>query len=175
MVEVLLVEDDPFTREMMMTTLHSMGYHAAMASNGQQAIEFLQNEKAEVILMDVAMPVMNGIEATRQIKKEGIDSIVIMLTAFGDEKAMEEAAEAGADDYLTKPVEMHALKARIELAKKARTFHVARSKLLIENTITRKDCRANRFPLKEESSASPIRWMQCSPSDHTRQKCLRKR
>ncbi|MHB0854376.1 MAG: response regulator [Rectinema subterraneum] len=133
MIEVLLVEDDPFTREMMMTTLRSMGYHAAMASNGQQAIEFLQNEKAEVILMDVDMPVMNGIEATRQIKKEGIDSIVIMLTAFGDEKAMEEAAEAGADDYLTKPVEMRALKARIELAKKARTFHVARSKLLIEN------------------------------------------
>lgn len=133
MVEVLLVEDDPFTREMMMTMLRSMGYHVAMAGNGRQAVEFLQNEKAEVILMDVSMPVMNGIEATRQIKKEGIDSIVIMLTAFGDDKAMEEAAKAGADDYLTKPVEMRALKARIELAKKARTFHVARSKLLIEN------------------------------------------
>ena len=133
MVEVLLVEDDPFTREMMMATLRSMGYHAAMASNGREAVEFLQKEKAEVVLMDVAMPVMNGMEATRQIKKEGSDSIVIMLTAFGDEKAMEEAAEAGADDYLTKPVEMRALKARIELAKKARTFHIARSKLLIEN------------------------------------------
>ena len=133
MVEVLLVEDDPFTREMMMATLRSMGYHAAMASNGREAVEFLQKEKAEVALMDVAMPVMNGMEATRQIKKEGSDSIVIMLTAFGDEKAMEEAAEAGADDYLTKPVEMRALKARIELAKKARTFHIARSKLLREN------------------------------------------
>ena len=135
MVEVLLVEDDPFTREMTMATLRSMGYHAAMASNGREAVEFLQKEKAEVVLMDVAMPVMNGMEATRQIKKEGSDSIVIMLTAFGDEKAMEEAAEAGADDYLTKPVEMRALKARIELAKKARTFHIARSKLLIENKI----------------------------------------
>ncbi|MCW1311513.1 MAG: response regulator [Candidatus Rehaiarchaeum fermentans] len=132
MEKVLLVEDDPFTRKMMSMMLNSLGYSVDTASNGKEALEIIKTNGAEIILMDIDMPIMNGIEATKAIKNMEIESVVIMLTAHGDEKMMKEAAEAGADDFLMKPIELNTLKSHLELVSRAMVFHRTK-RMLTEN------------------------------------------
>ncbi|BAL81678.1 HD domain-containing phosphohydrolase [Caldisericum exile] len=130
MIDILLVEDDPFTRKMMEDMLKLMGFNYASVPNGKEAVEFVKKEEPVLILMDISMPVMNGIEATREIKAMGRGSIIIMLTAFGDEKAMSEAANAGADDFILKPVDFNIMKSRIETAIIAEKFFEQKKSML---------------------------------------------
>ncbi len=115
MALLMVVEDDEETRKMMVKFLNHNGYEVIEAENGMNALSKIGKVAPDVILMDISMPKMNGIEATKKIKEMDIPSFVIMLTALSDEKVLEEAANAGADDFLMKPVNFKLLNARIKL------------------------------------------------------------
>src|SRR3989449_2077228 len=112
---ILVVDDDPQIRRVLRTALVAQDYEAIDARNGEEAIERLQEEKPDLIILDVNMPRMNGLEACRAIRSTS-DIPIIMLTVRDTEADKIEALDAGADDYVTKPFSSPELLARIRAA-----------------------------------------------------------
>jgi CheY-like chemotaxis protein len=116
MPKILLVEDNEMNRDMLSRRLSRRGYTVLMAEDGQKAVTMAQAERPDLILMDMSLPVLDGWEATRQIKA-GPDTgriPVIALTAHAMSEDRGRALEAGCDDYDTKPVELRRLLGKIE-------------------------------------------------------------
>ncbi|MBW3572729.1 MAG: response regulator [Gemmatimonadetes bacterium] len=105
MARVLLVEDVPNNREIYRTILEHAGHTVVEAVNGAAGIELARSESPDVIVMDVTMPLMDGLEATRRLKADrGTAGIpVLILTAHAYDSDREDAMRAGADAYLAKP------------------------------------------------------------------------
>ena len=105
-IKILLVDDEPDIIEILSFNLKQEGYNVFSASNGKQAIDKARKIKPHLIIMDVMMPVMNGIESCELIREDKtINDVVIMfLTARGEDFSQLAAFDAGADDYVTKPV-----------------------------------------------------------------------
>jgi len=122
MPKILLVEDNEKNRDMLSRRLQKRGYDVVLAEDGQQGVSLAQSEAPVLILMDMSLPVLDGWEATRQLKAApATRSIpIIALTAHAMAGDRERALEAGADDFDTKPVELGRLLEKIEalLAKK---------------------------------------------------------
>jgi two-component system KDP operon response regulator KdpE len=112
---ILVVDDDPQIRRVLRTALVAQGYEAVDARNGEEAIERLGEEKPDLIILDVNMPRMNGLEACRAIRSTS-DIPIIMLTVRDAEADKIQALDAGADDYVTKPFSSPELLARIRAA-----------------------------------------------------------
>lgn len=112
---LLVVDDDPQIRRVMRTTLVAQGYEVAEARNGQEALERLRDAKYDLILLDMNMPELDGLQTCRQVRAVS-DMAIIMLTVRNTEKDKVEALEAGADDYVTKPFGVPELLARIRAA-----------------------------------------------------------
>ncbi len=112
---VLIVEDDDELREILHAEFELEGLTVLTATDGSEAVTTVRRLKPDLVLMDIMMPVMNGIEATKIIKnEEEIQHIpIIMLTASGNREDIVEGLEAGAIDYITKPFFMPELKARL--------------------------------------------------------------
>lgn len=102
---VLIVEDDPMVSMINeQYVLKSADFTiAGTCRNGQEAVEFLQSQKADLILLDVFMPIMNGIETLKRIRELKVSSEVIMITAANDTSTIEETMHLGVLDYLIKP------------------------------------------------------------------------
>ncbi len=115
-ITVLIVEDDEDLREILRAEFEIEGLTVLAATNGSEAVTTARQLKPDLILMDVLMPVMNGIEATRIIKtdKETRHIPIIILTVADKKEDIIEALEIGAIDYITKPFFMPELKARIK-------------------------------------------------------------
>ena len=116
MSKVLLVEDNEMNRDMLTRRLERKGYEVVIAVDGQAGIDMASSTSPDIILMDLSLPIIDGWEASRQIKADpATQSIpVIALTAHamaGDEK---KAREAGCDDYDTKPIDLKRLLGKIE-------------------------------------------------------------
>ena len=105
-LRILLAEDNPVNQKVTLLTLEKMGYSASIANTGAEALEALHHVKYDLILMDIQMPVMDGLEATRQIIKEWGQNRprIIAITANAMEGDQEKCSEAGMDGYLSKPV-----------------------------------------------------------------------
>jgi DNA-binding NarL/FixJ family response regulator len=102
-VRVLLVDDGADTTEALADALRAHGIEVVgTASNGSEAVTLTQALKPQVVLMDVRMPVMDGIKATRAITAAGSSTRILMMSAFDDDSLVHEAMEAGADGYLVK-------------------------------------------------------------------------
>lgn len=112
---ILIVDDEPQIRRVMRTTLTSHGYSVIEAKSGQEALEKLRTERADLILLDVNMPGISGLEACREIRRAA-DTPIIMLTVRNTEKDKVQALDAGADDYVVKPFGAEELMARIRAA-----------------------------------------------------------
>jgi two-component system, OmpR family, KDP operon response regulator KdpE len=112
---ILVIDDDPQIRRVMRATLISSGYEVADARTGEEAIEKLGFESFDLVLLDMNMPGMGGLEACRSIRAS-VDVAIIMLTVRNTEKDKVAALDAGADDYVTKPFGMPELLARIRAA-----------------------------------------------------------
>jgi two-component system, OmpR family, KDP operon response regulator KdpE len=112
---ILVVDDDPQIRRVLRTTLIAQGYEVIDARSGDEALERVRNEKLDLVILDMNMPGMNGIEACRLIRS-GSDIAIIMLTVRDSEADKVEALDAGADDYVTKPFGSPELLARIRAA-----------------------------------------------------------
>jgi CheY-like chemotaxis protein len=116
MTKILLVEDNEMNRDMLSRRLARKGYEVSIAVDGKQGVEMAQQDAPDLILMDMSLPVLDGWEATRQLK--GADATrgipVIALTAHAMSGDREKALEAGCDDYDTKPIELPRLLEKIE-------------------------------------------------------------
>ncbi len=123
MAKILLVEDNEMNRDMLSRRLLRKGHEITMAVDGAQGVEMAKAQLPDLILMDMSLPVIDGWEATRQLKADDATrSIpVIALTAHAMAGDQEKALEAGCDDYDTKPVELPRLLGKIDalLARKA--------------------------------------------------------
>lgn len=115
-IKILLVDDEPDILEIISYNLTAQGYTVFTANNGQKAIKKAQKEKPQLIILDVMMPEMDGIEACEQIRKipELEDTIITFLTARGEDYSQVAGFEAGADDYITKPIKPKVLVSKIK-------------------------------------------------------------
>ncbi|GAB4328212.1 MAG: response regulator transcription factor [Flammeovirgaceae bacterium] len=113
--KVLVVDDEPDIVEILTYNLEKEGYEVKTASDGKMAVEKAKKMRPDLILMDIMMPVMDGVEACRLIKEvpELKDTYVIFLTARAEEYSEVAAFDVGADDYIHKPVKPRALMSRI--------------------------------------------------------------
>jgi two-component system KDP operon response regulator KdpE len=112
---ILVVDDEPQIRRVLRATLSSNGYEVIEAQSGQEAIEMVVTERPELILLDVNMPGMNGLEACNKIRMS-FDGPIIMVTVRNTERDKIAALDAGADDYVVKPFAIGELLARIRAA-----------------------------------------------------------
>lgn len=114
MPKLLIVDDNEDNRDVLSRLLARRGFEVVLAPGGQEGVDLAQSEQPDLILMDMNMPVLDGWEATRQIRKLGITSPVISMTAHAMDGDRERALEAGCTDYHSKPVEMDKLLEQIE-------------------------------------------------------------
>jgi two-component system cell cycle response regulator DivK len=113
---ILVVEDSALNRKLVETVLKPHGYRVILAENGQDGVEVALREKPDLILMDVMMPVMNGYEATQQIKRQSDMAAVpiVALTASAMPHERERAMQAGCDGYITKPIDTRAFLGQVK-------------------------------------------------------------
>lgn len=113
--QILITEDNPVNQKLAERVLTKLGYKPAQAYNGEEALHALQKEKYDIIFMDVQMPVMDGLEATRQIRQlKGAQPIIVAMTANAMQGDREICLEAGMDEYVSKPIRLEDLTSLLE-------------------------------------------------------------
>jgi two-component system KDP operon response regulator KdpE len=112
---ILVVDDEPQIRRVLRATLTGHGYIISDAKNGEEALDSIRKQRPDLVLLDVNMPGMGGIEACREIRRIS-DAPIIMLTVRSAERDKVSALDAGADDYVVKPFGIEELLARIRAA-----------------------------------------------------------
>jgi two-component system response regulator MprA len=110
---ILVVDDEPAVQNALFRALTLEHYDVANASDGQQALELLGGSPYEAIILDIAMPRMNGLEVCQRLREGGDSTPVLMLTARGEVDDRVAGLDAGADDYLVKPFALRELLARV--------------------------------------------------------------
>jgi CheY-like chemotaxis protein len=122
MAKILLVEDNEMNRDMLSRRLERRGYQVLIAEDGVAGVTLARTQSPDLILMDMSLPVMDGWEATRQIKADPDTKIipVIALTAHAMAGDEEKALAAGCNDYETKPVDLPRLLGKIEILLQAK-------------------------------------------------------
>lgn len=115
MPRILLVEDNEMNRDMLSRRLSRRGYEILIAVNGQEGVDMTRGENPDLVLMDMSLPIIDGWEATRQLKADEATKHVpiIALTAHAMAGDREKTLEAGCDDYDTKPIELSRLLEKI--------------------------------------------------------------
>jgi DNA-binding response OmpR family regulator len=114
MARVMVVDDDLTVREVVVTYLRAAGYDVGEAADGESALTGLRAERADLVVLDLMLPGIDGLEVCRRIRATGNDVPVIMLTALGSETDRVVGLERGADDYVTKPFSPRELVLRVE-------------------------------------------------------------
>jgi two-component system KDP operon response regulator KdpE len=115
-VSILVVDDEPPIRKLLRVGLGSQGYAVSEAPSAKVAIELMQSEPPDLILLDLGLPGMTGLELLAKWRGDGLDIPVVILSSRTDEAGIVSALELGADDYVTKPFGMNELVARIRVA-----------------------------------------------------------
>jgi len=110
---ILVVDDEPSMRDMLRIVLRRDGYDVAVAANGAEAIDFLARERVDLLLSDIRMPDVGGVEVLRAAKEANRDLIAFMMTAFASTDSAVEAMRLGAVDYFTKPFSMDELRLKV--------------------------------------------------------------
>ncbi len=115
-ISILVVDDEPPIRRLIRTSLGAQGYGVLEAGSGRVALDLIASEAPDVVLLDLGLPDVDGLDVIRQLRDSGVKVSVIVLSSRGDERGKVEALELGADDYVTKPFGMAELVARIRTA-----------------------------------------------------------
>lgn len=115
-IKILLVDDEPDILEIVGYNLKNEGYQVTTAENGQEAIKKADKVKPHLIILDVMMPEMDGIEACEQIRKneDHKNTVITFLTARGEDYSQLAGYDAGADDYITKPIKPKVLVSKVK-------------------------------------------------------------
>ena len=102
-IPLLVVDDEPPIRRLLRTSLGAQGYRVLEAETGRGALDLLAREAPEVMLLDLGLPDLDGLEVIRRVRASGANVAIIVLSSRGDERGKVEALDLGADDYVTKP------------------------------------------------------------------------
>ena len=115
-ITILIVDDEPDILEILTYNLSNEGYQIETANNGIKAVKIAKKVKPQLIILDVMMPEMDGIEACEQIRKiKSLEyTVIAFLTARGEDYSMVAGFEAGADDYITKPIKPKVLVSKVK-------------------------------------------------------------
>ena len=132
-MRILLAEDEQQLARVVMTALAHEGYQVDWAKDGQQAVQLAQQTVYDLMILDIMMPVKDGIEALKEIRASGHTNHVIMLTAMAEVDDRVTGLDAGADDYLTKPFSLKELLARLRSMSR-RVDHYEAPQLALGNT-----------------------------------------
>ena len=153
-IKILLVDDEPDVIEIIRYNLEQEGYNVKIASNGKEALQKAQKNTPHLIIMDVMMPEMDGIEACEELRSDPTfnDTIIMFLTARGEDYSYVAAFDAGADDYVTKPIKPKILVSKIKallrrLKKEEETEKLRFGKLIIDKEKYEVTQNGNTLPL----------------------------
>lgn len=124
--KILIVDDEEHIRELLKFNLNNSGYDTVLASNGIAALKCAETEKPDLVLLDIMIPDMDGIEVCKNIRKnkELVNTSIIMLTAKSEELDKILGLELGADDYITKPFSIRELLARVKAVLRRNTITI---------------------------------------------------
>lgn len=123
-LNILIAEDNPVNQKVACVMLQRLGHRSDLAANGQEVLRALEKQAYDLVLMDIQMPEMDGIEATRHIRRRWpLGPKIIAVTSFDPEFCREQCYSAGVDDFINKPIRMNELDAVIE-----RNMSLSRSK-----------------------------------------------
>ena len=157
--KILLVDDEPDILEFLRYNLKKEGYQVVVASNGKEAIQIAKKEKPHLILLDVMMPDMDGIETCREIRAiDGLKNVMVsFLTARNEDYSQIAGFEVGADDYINKPIKPRVLISRIgallrrytEGESESKTIVVGGLKIDRERYVVMRDSEEINLPKKE--------------------------
>ena len=111
---ILIVDDDAGQRSLLDSFLRTQGFETVMADSGERALEILQSQKPDMIISDVRMPGMTGLEMLPKVRELRPTVPVIMITAYGDPETRRKAIEGGATGLLTKPIDFTLLREEID-------------------------------------------------------------
>ncbi len=109
MGKILVVDDEVKECELLKRFLERKGYEVIISNSGMHALEKVKSKKPDIILLDIIMPEMDGIEVLRRIREFDKDVCIIMVTVVNDKSTGMEALKIGADEYITKPVNLNYL------------------------------------------------------------------
>jgi two-component system response regulator RegA len=115
---VLIIEDEPRLRDMLSEALRRWGLESTMARSGEEALRSIDTHPADILLVDLNLPGLSGIETLTELRKRGIDAPAIILTGFGDLQAAQQAIELGVVAFLTKPAPLGELEQAIDRARR---------------------------------------------------------
>ncbi|MBO9669199.1 MAG: response regulator transcription factor [Sphingobium sp.] len=121
-LNVLIVEDDPVLASLLTEQLATFGHRSALAADGRSALSAITRDAFDVVVLDRMLPVLNGIAVLEHLRQGAVLLPVIMLTALGQTVERVEGLEAGADDYVVKPVDPIELNARLRAVVRARRY-----------------------------------------------------
>jgi two-component system KDP operon response regulator KdpE len=156
---ILLIEDEPQVRRYLRTSLPPQGYRVLEAASGGEGLRVASVEVPDLVLLDLGLPDMDGLEVARRLR-EWSDVPIVVLSARGQEWQKVEALDAGADDYLTKPFGFAELLARIRAAlRRAARLHSGQPEAVFESGPLRVDLAARRILLDgQEIHLTPIEF-----------------
>ena len=141
-IKILLVDDEPDILEIVGYNLKNEGYEVYTAKNGQEAIQSAKKNNPHLILLDIMMPEMDGIEACEKIRKiKSLQNVIIaFLTARGEDYSQVAGFEAGADDYITKPIKPKVLVSKVKsLLRRLKTDQQTESSFKIGDIVIDRD------------------------------------
>ena len=130
---ILIVDDEPSMREMLRIVLRRDGYDVTVAANGTQAIDILKRERVDLLLSDIRMPDVSGVDVLRTAKDVNHDLIAFMMTAFASTDTAVEAMRLGAADYFTKPFSMDEM--RLKVRQHLETLRLKRENVLLKRAL----------------------------------------
>lgn len=135
-VVVLLVDDDELVRMTLSILVGTLGYHCLVASDGAEALAVLSSTHVDLVLTDVVMPGMNGMELLKTIKHDHKETDVIISTGYSDKVNYAEVIKAGAIDFIKKPIDQAELDAKLARAVRERTMMRELEKLSMQDSLT---------------------------------------
>ena len=113
---ILVADDDADIRDILSETMNSLGSRVITAANGQECLDKVDKEAPEVVLLDIEMPVKNGLEVLKELRQRGRDTTAIMITAYGTIERAVQAMKEGAFDFVTKPFDLDHIAMVVEKA-----------------------------------------------------------
>ncbi len=132
---ILIVDDEPSMREMLSIVLRRDGYDVVLAENGREALDRLRNEPIDLLLSDIRMPDLSGVEVLRAAKEMNRDIVAFMMTAYASTDTAVEAMRLGAVDYFTKPFSMDEL--RLKIRQHLETHRLKQENLLLKRALNK--------------------------------------
>ncbi|MCD6641144.1 MAG: response regulator transcription factor [Nocardioides sp.] len=148
--DVLVVEDEEDIALPLVRTLEREGYHVSRVATGEAALDHVDHEQPELVLLDLGLPDMDGIDVCRKLRSDGFDGAIMMVTARAGELDLVVGLDVGADDYLAKPFGLAELQARVRALLRRSAARVPQDTAVVTPSGLRVDTAARRVSLRDE-------------------------